>query len=948
MKLSLRINYILLPVILAIFSAAGLYAYSNQRDLIVSAAAEKMKYTGQYTILDIHKNMQELLSLTEVFLNSSELIRYLNNDVTQQSSLVLESHFIRYLGQFRLSYGQFEKVSLLDGNNDFVFHYDVTDPFSRPQLDKDIINHQAAVARQLKATGSTYLNPASYLVRKEANDKITLLVFRTFSPQHLIADNTFSGSMKFVTAIAETTIDLTKRYKQPLQVSFGKGVTIDIEPVDRVMQLSESMLSNEVLEEGSHLVVRTASTLVKLEISLAKNYLHNLLTPYKQAIFSLIFGISMLTFFILKLLIQKQIISPVISLTKQVQNARNGQETALKRIDKKDEIALLNNNYVLLFDDLNKMAQSDSLTGLSNRSMFDKTLKRVIYHSAKNQTRSALLYIDLDNFKYVNDNYGHDVGDSLLKAFSQRLKVIFTPENLTEFEIRDSELARLAGDEFAVLLVDIPHNEVVVSLAQKITELCSLGFSINEQYFDIKVSVGVAIYPDDAAEPETLLKNADSAMYQVKNFGKNGYQFYSQALAEQMNLHKKIESALKQALLDQSFYLVWMPTYDCKNGKVTGAEALLRSESTVLANIGPAEFIPVAEMTGLIKDIDYWVIESCIIKLKELIDKYHYTGVLAANFSAWELKNQSFSEDIGNLIEKYQIPPAQLVLEITETCLVSSEVNAKVVLNELKQLGIKLALDDFGTGYTAFNQLADYPVDILKVDRTFTNSIFESTTVNNKPLIDIIVELGFLYSLDVIAEGVETKEQLDYVRRLGCDRAQGFYMSKPISWQDFVQLMTERDSRQLILDNSESQLRLEFKSSTASVQIITSAQIVRILYKGSANYELLDFILRSIPSCISHLHDGRWGVVILADDEYELTNATENKIGELLKYCFMRGCVDGAYVVSKPETKKQLIEIRRSLGFADNFDQKNFATLAEAESYIHRQIEMNGHDEASS
>ncbi|MGX9416642.1 bifunctional diguanylate cyclase/phosphodiesterase [Vibrio sp. RC27] len=939
MKLSRRITYILLPVIFAIFSVAGMYAYSNQKNLIISTVADKLKYTGQHTISDIHKNVEELLSLTEVFLNSAELTRYLNRDVSDGSAMISENHLIRYLGRFHLSYGQFRKVSLLDESNRFIFHFDANDPFSSPELDNDLMEHQSVITKQLKAAGSTYLDTTSYLIRKGEGNTLKLIVFRTFSPQHLIADNTFSGSMKFATAITETTLDVVARYQDPMRISFHEGIHITIDPVSRVMVLPNTLQLNEVREKESVLTVRSKSELAMLEISLPASYLKDLLRPYWNNIISLIFSVSILTFLILKFLIQKQIISPVVRLTKQVANARTGDDSQLKKIDRQDEIALLNNNYVLLFDELNKLAKVDSLTGLSNRVLFSSALKRTVSRSIRHELQCALLYIDLDNFKYVNDHYGHHVGDDLLQAFAQSLIDIFAQIHHLGLVDSDYEIARLAGDEFAVLISNVPNSDAVAMVARKTTDLCSHGFKVKDQYFDINVSIGIAMCPSDSMLPDELLKHADSAMYQVKNSGKNGYQFYSKALENQINQHARIEEEIKKALEGDNFYLVWMPIYDCRSGKITGAEALLRCDSVCLKAAGPSEFIPIAETTGLIKAIDYWVIESAIIKLKELIDNYEFSGVLSVNFSAWQLKNQHFAYHVALLIDNYQVPAEQIELEITETCLIADDILANTILKELKAVGVRLSLDDFGTGYTAFNQLAEYTVDILKVDRSFISSIFETKNVSSKPLIDIIVELASLYSLDVVAEGIETKEQLEYVRKLGCDRAQGFYLSKPISWEAFTLLIeNDLESAKFRLESYDNDHQLEFKCVTGSVKVIISTEVVTLLYKGIIDYELLDFVMQSLSPFMDRLSERKWGIITVADDEYELSAETRDKLAELVQYCYDHGCVDGAYVMTKPKIIEQIESFRRSLNLSGDFNDKNFASQAKAAEYIKQAI----------
>jgi len=246
------------------------------------------------------------------------------------------------------------------------------------------------------------------------------------------------------------------------------------------------------------------------------------------------------------------------------------------------------------------------------------------------------------------------------------------------------------------------------------------------------------------------------------------------------------------ALQLNEFYLVYMPIYNCNSGSIEGCEVLLRVASTDLISYGPEEFIPIAEQSGLIKDIDYWVIESAIKQLSIWIEQLNFTGIFAINFSSWELKNPDFVDKVASLIERYNVPPSCIELEITETCFVPGDHRNIEMLSKLHNLGVMLSLDDFGTGFTAFSQLIDYPLDTLKVDRMFINAI-DDMGGKDKPLVDIIVEIAKLYDLNVVAEGIETNTQLAHVRSLGCHQAQGFLLSKPLSKDDFIKLWKEEE-----------------------------------------------------------------------------------------------------------------------------------------------------------
>ncbi len=941
MKLSLKVNYILLPVIIIVFFIAGHYAYFNQRSLIVDTVAKEIQYTGEYIIDDILDDFVKQSTFLEIILEGQILLSCLANDLSEESAIVTSDvHLIGYLNELNFSYGSLKTMSLINENNQFIFHYDATDPFSTPKTDQYIDSHQNNVITQIKENGLDYINITSYFIRNDENNNVNLVVLYSFIPQHIYKKNTQLGERKLVTVVLETTIDIEKRYENPLLANFGEGTEVNIVPTGRATLLSDVPISSQVKEKNMVMTLHTENEVTALEITLPRSYLQKLLEPYQVIIFTLVLSLSIATFLLLKFLIQRQIIFPIVSLTKKVEEIIEGDRNKLTLLDGKGEVTLLNNSYALLLDKLNDMARIDGLTGLFNRFLFMESLERVVSYSAHNDTKSALFYIDLDNFKAINDHYGHHVGDNILITFSQRLTHLLKQSSIKELDQSSCDIARLAGDEFAVLVTNIPNNDAIVLIATSIIELCTKGYNAEGRNLDIKLSIGIAVCPDDGAGAEELLKHASATVYQVKGNGKNGYQFYSKQLDEQINRHAIVDSYLKKALYEEAFYLVWMPIYDCRTGEVVGAEALLRTNLPELESMGPAEFIPIAEETGLIKEIDYWVIESAIIKLKTLIGEYNFSGLLSVNFSAWELKNHFFAQDIALLLEKHQVPAHQLELEITETCLVSDDKKAKAILQELETLNIKLALDDFGTGYTAFNELANYPVDTLKVDRLFTNAIFDDQKKNNhRPLIDIVVELAFLYSLDVVAEGVETQEQLNYIRKLGCDRAQGFFLSKPILWEEFIELMYGASKASVFLGNDDEH-HLEFKSSVGSVSIDTFKQILIIEYKGIITIELLSFVIKSIPSCILNIKANPWGIVIVSDSRYEFSLTAREKLKELFALCFSSGCIDGSYVITEPETINQMKLARAELGAEGDFDEKNFATLAEAKEYITQKLNL--------
>ncbi|TKB04734.1 EAL domain-containing protein [Alteromonas portus] len=440
-------------------------------------------------------------------------------------------------------------------------------------------------------------------------------------------------------------------------------------------------------------------------------------------------------------------------------------------------------------DDIRQMAFYDTLTGLPNRWNFKTNLQRVIERAFKDKQKVGLLYIDLDNFKQVNDQYGHEMGDKLLLKFSEKLWSEIRPSDQV-LKPQEESIARLAGDEFVVLLPNIKDTFDAGTVAARILNIFDGGFEVDGITHLTYASIGIAVFPDDTVEPSELLHYADTAMYDAKQNGRNCYKFFTQEIAETIKQRQKIENGLRSSLENHQFTLAFMPIFNCDNDDIVAIEALLRCKAPELEGIGPDQFIPVAESTGLIKEIDLWVLEHALQRLVVLQQQHNFTGKMCINISGVELHNENFPPLVKRLLETHKVNPCSVELEVTETALVAGDKTCLETLNALNELGVSLALDDFGTGYTAFSQLIHYPADCLKIDRSFVSDLFSEKEPRSKMVL-IIQNLAELYGLRVIAEGVETEEQLNYLKRHGCDWAQGYFLSRPLLWDDLIKRLAE-------------------------------------------------------------------------------------------------------------------------------------------------------------
>ena len=428
------------------------------------------------------------------------------------------------------------------------------------------------------------------------------------------------------------------------------------------------------------------------------------------------------------------------------------------------------------------LAYYDSLTGLPNRRMFGELLSRSISNARRHETPLAVLFIDLDRFKTINDTLGHEAGDSLLKEVAKRLK-----SSLRENDI----VARLGGDEFVVLLPEITEESHASAVAHKILTTIGRPLVLLGQEFRITASVGITTYPKDGSDEPSLMKNADVAMYQAKAEGKNNFQFYSEELNANSFERLTLESSLRRALERHEFELHYQPKIDFPTGHITGVEALLRWRHQELGTLGPTRFISIAEETGLIVPIGRWVLRSACQQNIAWQREGLAALTMAVNLSARQFNDENLLHDVADILEETGMDAALLELEITESMLMHNVEKAIKTLNGLKQIGVRLAIDDFGTGYSSLSNLKKFPINTIKVDRSFIRDI--PGNPEDVGITDAIIAMGRTLSLTVVAEGVETKEQAEFLRQRACDEFQGFYFSKAVQPAEFAKLLRAQD-----------------------------------------------------------------------------------------------------------------------------------------------------------
>ncbi|GAB2989483.1 sensor domain-containing protein [Psychrosphaera aestuarii] len=419
----------------------------------------------------------------------------------------------------------------------------------------------------------------------------------------------------------------------------------------------------------------------------------------------------------------------------------------------------------------------DALTGLPNRALLDDRLSHGITYCNRFDTQLSVLFIDLDDFKKVNDNAGHQAGDAVLKEVTQRIKTC----------IRDVDtLARLGGDEFVVLLENLQESSISTVISHRIIDALVKPFLIEDSEFYISSSIGISMYPKDGMDTDELLRKADMAMYHAKAMGKNNHQYFDSELERSSIQQLQVENHLRDAISNQEFQLYYQPKVDLKNNKVIAVEALLRWKREG-ANSRPDIFIPVAEQTGLINDIGLWVLEEACRDIRNWIDKGLTVLPVAINVSPVEFRNKKLVAQFKSIISKFAIPPSAIEIEITESLFLDNIAFAKDILQALRDFGITVAVDDFGTGYSSLQYLHQLPIDILKIDKSFILEL--SDQPHNAAIADSIINLAHNLNLKVVAEGIENQASLSFLKHRGCDIGQGFFLYKPMPGLEFQALL---------------------------------------------------------------------------------------------------------------------------------------------------------------
>ena len=812
------INKLSIVIVVGIVSLAlclGLYFDNYLKETYLKDAKKKIEHSFSRLIYDVQKienNLKSGISFVqydEAFIASIDLVNTYQNKENYNESLIDEEKkliALKLLDKVKLSLN--DEITLYDKNDEFIASVEkIGDRYILNFLSfknsKPIIytKFEDELEYKVKDTNDISLDikhiRAHELENNINNSSVITYLFlndNIYIKSHLnIEDNSEQNSIAH--------IEMSRKLDKSFFDSFSKDLNSNIAIVNNnvnikhnVYILSEDKFLKDIeIEENpnyyySDLFINTVNNVVGIEVSLDKQPLLESLNEIRIQIFFIIVVIVVLMLYILKFLFNNLLGNSFKTLMHQIQKIEKYDYSNSEVLKTGDELEVISRNVNTLALSLNAREKElqtihnnllytsnhDELTQLSNRRYFLSELEISIKDANKNHTKLALLFIDLDQFKDINDTLGHNIGDKLLQSVALRLKKL--TDNL-------GLIARLGGDEFVILIKDFENKEIIKNLAVDIVNLFKEKFKILDLNLSISASIGISIFPDDANSGIELFKQSDLAMYHAKELGKNNYYFFSKKLTSILEEKTNIINALKDSLEDKSeFILFYQPKISSDTGKMISIEALIRWNSKKLGYVYPSEFISIAEETNMIIPLGEWILKKACIDFQKLLKLGLILEHISINISIIQLEDENFFLMLNKVINETKIDPKKIELEITESFIATDSKKALKILNKIREKGISLAIDDFGTGYSSMSYLKKLPINRLKIDKSFVDDIPNS--IESVAIVKAIISLAKTFGISITAEGVENKEQLDFLINENCDEIQGYYFSKPITFKE--------------------------------------------------------------------------------------------------------------------------------------------------------------------
>ncbi len=816
LKLRGKLAFILIAAIIILSVIIGLYFDYFLRDNFAKTTQERIDYAFHRFNFDLQKIENELkegiafIKDDEPLLASIELINVYQNK-TDYNAVLLDEEKKRLaeelLSRVKLSlnndialYDSHEElvayvtkmpkgyfltyVSFEEGKPVFYSRYEIESEYTRRPFESHWLLPNKHVAYYTQK--ELLINNGAITYHRSGNDLIVK------SHQSL-----FGQDGKETIAHIEMSHYISKPYFLSLSKDLGLKVS-----------------SQSTLPEGTSLSVNTKKTLINeiknefigisskktlngsvyIIAALDKSFLQTLLNENRITFFILIILITLLTLWILKILFNRGVAQPLQSLMNQIEKIERHDYSQSSIIRTGDELEAISRSVRRLASTINEresaliasqkqlkyLSDTDPLTGLPNRRLLYILLQNGIEHAQQTESSMGVVFLDLDQFKQINDTLGHEIGDILLQQVAQRLN--------NTLRVSDT-IARIGGDEFNILIEGFKDQAEIEPMIEKILESFTIPFQCLDHEIRITASIGIALYPQDGQSIQTLIKNSDMAMYLSKDRGRNRYSFFTQNLADHIEEKSVLIRALKTAMdKNDEFFLVYQPKISTSTGKITAVEALIRWNSSELGPVPPDKFIPIAEETGIILPLGAWILHQACSDFMKLRSEGAVLEHIGVNVSSLQLQNDDFLTTLHDVLDQTKIDPKCLEIELTESYLATDADHALSILHTLRNLNINIAIDDFGTGYSSMSYLQKLSVTRLKIDKSFIDDLPVSS--ESIAITRAIIALANTFGLSITAEGVENHDQLRFLQDEGCHEIQGYYYSKPLTLKDLKEFIT--------------------------------------------------------------------------------------------------------------------------------------------------------------
>lgn len=810
-KLSHKLSFLVISLLLASIVSLWVYFDNFLKTADFQQTQKRIDYAYKRFSSDVNKISENLksgiafLDNDEELLASVELINNYQNKENYDSVLLDEEKKIilnRLLEKVKFSFN--DNIVLYDKNEELIAFINKDEKgyqqcfFSYKDGNKQLYSkYENQNIYSVSSLKESELNTFKHIVYYE-NEKLkdfSLITQHTFNDELYIRSHhsVYYRGKERVLAHLEMSHKLGQEYFHELSEDLNINIGISknhANDKDYYLFSSDEKSQTLLLQQTrnfyySLIRFKTKNGDLDVKIELNKDKLESVLDKNREEILLFMIFILLLIPLFLSYIFKRWLANPISKLIKQIAMIEEMDYSNSFVVHTGDELEVISKNINILAmtiedrenalkksqENFEYLSTHDSLTNVPNIRLYIVNLETALKRAKRNKTKVAVIFIDLDEFKNINDTLGHNVGDKLLQEVAKRL----------QNSIRESDsIARIGGDEFNIFLEDIDSIADIQEVADKIVRSFTEIFYCGENEIRTTASVGISVYPEDGQDSTTLIKNADLAMYKSKDDGKNNYSFFSNKLSDVLHERTKLITALKDALvLKDQFYLLYQPKISLYSNKIVAVEALIRWNSPSLGFVMPDQFIKIAEETNMIVSIGEWVLEQACKDFVLLAQEGYELEHISINVSGIQLKNSDMTQTLTNAINATGIHPANVELEITESYIATNEVKAIQTLQKFREIGVQLAIDDFGTGYSSMSYLQKLPVTRLKIDKSFIDNI--SISQESSGVVKAIIILAKIFNLSITAEGVETQEQVDFLREQECDEIQGYFYSKPLA-----------------------------------------------------------------------------------------------------------------------------------------------------------------------